>query len=49
VFLIHIHIRQGFANLKPGRDYDGLHQSALCRSKVDWPVGINAMRLFSVL
>ncbi len=42
-------IRQGFANLKPGRDYDGLHQSALCRSKADWLVGINATRLFSVL
>jgi len=26
-------IRQGFSALKPGRDYDGLHQSALCRSK----------------
>jgi DNA topoisomerase-3 len=42
-------IRQGFADLKPGRDYDGLHQSALCRSKADWLVGINATRLFSVL
>jgi DNA topoisomerase-3 len=42
-------IRQGFANLKSGRDYDGLHQSALCRSKADWLVGINATRLFSVL
>lgn len=42
-------IRQGFADLKPGRDYGGLHQSALCRSKADWLVGINATRLFSVL
>ena len=42
-------IRQGFADLKPGRDYDGLYQSALCRSKADWLVGINATRLFSVL
>ncbi|MCY1714892.1 DNA topoisomerase 3 [Caproiciproducens galactitolivorans] len=42
-------IRQGFTNLKPGRDYTGLHQSALCRSKADWLVGINATRLFSVL
>ena len=42
-------IRHGFADLKPGRDYDGLHQSALCRSKADWLVGINATRLFSVL
>ena len=42
-------IRQGFTDLKPGRNYDGLHQSALCRSKADWLVGINATRLFSVL
>ena len=42
-------IRQGFADLKPGRDYDGLHQSALNRSKADWLVGINATRLFSVI
>ena len=42
-------IREGFANLKPGRDYDPLHQSALCRAKADWLIGINATRLFSVL
>ena len=42
-------IREGFANLRPGGDYDGLHQAALCRSKADWLVGINATRLFSVL
>lgn len=40
-------IRMGFENLKPGRDFDGLYQSALCRSKADWLVGINATRLFS--
>ena len=42
-------IREGFAHLKPGRDYDPLHQSALCRAKADWLIGINATRLFSVL
>lgn len=42
-------IREGFAHLKPGRDYDTLHQSALCRAKADWLIGINATRLFSVL
>ena len=42
-------IRKGFAELKPGRDYDGLHQAALCRARADWLVGINATRLFSVL
>ena len=42
-------IREGFENLRPGSDYDGLHQAALCRLKADWLVGINATRLFSVL
>ena len=42
-------IREGFAQLRPGADYDGLHQAALCRAKADWLVGINATRLFSVL
>ena len=42
-------IREGFARLRPGRDYDGLHQAALCRAKADWLVGINATRYFSLL
>ena len=42
-------IREGFRNLRPGADYDALYQSALCRQKADWLVGINATRLFSVL
>ncbi len=42
-------IREGFAKLRSGTDYDGLHQAALCRAKADWLVGINATRLFSVL
>lgn len=42
-------IQEGFQNLKPGRQYDALYQSALCRSKADWLIGINATRLFSVL
>lgn len=42
-------IREGFENLRPGSEYDGLHQAALCRLKADWLVGINATRLFSVL
>ena len=42
-------IREGFENLRPGADYDGLRDAALCRAKVDWLVGINATRLFSVL
>lgn len=42
-------IRKGFADLRPGADYDSLYQSALCRQKADWLIGINASRLFSVL
>ncbi len=42
-------IREGFNSLRPGHDYEGLHQAALCRQKADWLVGINATRLFSVL
>ena len=42
-------IRDGFANLRPGADYDGLYEAAPCRAKADWLVGINATRLFSVL
>ena len=42
-------IRKGFDNLRPGSEYDGLYQSALCRAKADWLVGINGTRLFSIL
>ncbi len=42
-------IRDGFQNLRPGSDFDGLYKSALCRAKADWLVGINATRYFSLL
>ena len=42
-------IREGFNDLRPGTEYDPLYQSALCRQKADWLIGINATRLFSVL
>ena len=42
-------IAKGFENLRNGTDYELLYQSALCRAKADWIVGINATRLFSVL
>ena len=42
-------IREGFHDLRPGAEYDPLYQSALCRQKADWLIGINATRLFSVL
>lgn len=42
-------IRDGFNNLKPGREFDHLYESALARQKADWLVGINGTRLFTVL
>ena len=42
-------IVEGFANLKPGTEYDALYQAALCRERADWIVGMNATRLFSTL
>ena len=42
-------IAEGFANLKPGKEYDRLYEAALCRERADWIVGINATRLFSTL
>lgn len=37
-------IREGFKNLKPGKDYENLYHSAVARSVADWVVGINATR-----
>ena len=42
-------IRDGFAGLKDGKEYDRLYEAALCRERADWIVGINATRLFSTL
>lgn len=42
-------ITEGFANLRPGADYDALYEAALCRERADWLVGINGTRLFSTL
>lgn len=41
-------ILDGFANLKPGSDYDNLHRSALYRSQADWLVGLNASQALSI-
>lgn len=37
-------ILDGFKNLKDGRLYNNLYESALARSEADWIVGINATR-----
>ena len=41
-------IKEGFETLKPSTHYDGLYQSALCRSHADWLVGMNASRAFTL-
>lgn len=37
-------IREGFAHLKNGHEYDHLYDAAMCRAEADWLVGINATR-----
>ncbi|MEW4282232.1 DNA topoisomerase III [Priestia koreensis] len=37
-------IRQGFQNLKPGKEFDRLYESAVCRSEADWLIGLNVTR-----
>lgn len=37
-------IREGFAHLKDGRQYQNLYAAAACRAQADWLVGINATR-----
>ena len=41
-------IREGFQAIRPGGDYDGLYESARCRSRADWLVGMNASRAFTL-
>ena len=42
-------MRQGFDNLKPGHDFNGLYRSAQGRSRADWLVGINASQALSIV
>ncbi len=37
-------IREGFAHLKEGKEYQNLYAAAVCRAQADWLVGINATR-----
>ena len=41
-------IKEGFATLKDGREYDLLYSSAKCRSEADWLVGMNATRAYTL-
>jgi DNA topoisomerase-3 len=37
-------IREGFAHLKDGKEYENLYQAAVARAESDWIVGMNATR-----
>lgn len=41
-------IKQGFDNLKDGKEFDGLYKAAQARSRADWLVGINATQALSI-
>ena len=42
-------IKEGFENLKDGKDYDNLFESAQARTIADWLVGMNISRFYSCL
>ncbi len=41
-------IRDGFAKLRPQRDFDGLAAAALGRARADWLVGMNLSRAYGL-
>ncbi|RUT30449.1 DNA topoisomerase III [Paenibacillus zeisoli] len=41
-------IKEGFASLRPGSQFDRLYQSARCRAEADWMVGLNVTRALTV-
>ena len=41
-------IKEGFAHLKNGHDYDNLYAAAMARAEADWLVGLNATRALTV-
>lgn len=41
-------IKEGFANLKDGSEYDSLYMSARSRSESDWLIGINATQALTL-
>src|SRR5690606_28098921 len=34
-------IREGFRSLKPGKQFENLYHSAVCRAEADWLIGLN--------
>ncbi|KAA8784968.1 DNA topoisomerase III [Paenibacillus amylolyticus] len=41
-------IKDGFASLKPGSQFDCLYESARCRAEADWMIGLNVTRALTV-
>lgn len=41
-------IKDGFAKMKDGGNYDNLYSAGFCRAKANWLVGMNGSRLFSI-
>ncbi len=37
-------IKEGFQQLRPGKEYDNLYASAVCRAEADWLIGLNVTR-----
>jgi DNA topoisomerase-3 len=37
-------IKEGFKKLKPGKQFDDLYHSAVCRAEADWLIGLNVTR-----
>jgi DNA topoisomerase III len=37
-------IKDGFKQLKPGKQFDALYHSAVCRAEADWLIGLNVTR-----
>ncbi|MHB1652511.1 MAG: DNA topoisomerase III [Desulfitobacteriaceae bacterium] len=37
-------IREGFAKLRPGAEYNSLYDAAVCRAEADWLIGLNVTR-----
>lgn len=41
-------IKNGFQNLKPGDQFDGLFHAGQCRSRADWLLGINTTQALTI-
>src|SRR5690606_2386064 len=37
-------IREGFQRLRPGKEFENLYYSAICRAEADWLIGLNVSR-----